>query len=589
MAEQIQGLPPGAVAEPIQGLPPGATVEPVQEEGFASRAKRFLTTPLKGETDVEKGERADIAKPPTEFDINHPYAGAGVRFLKGSDADATKELREMFTSPLGILLLATGGLGKLPGAIGTVAKGFQIGTGAGFGVEGLSKMLGGEDLSDRLSGGGQALLGFAGATEPVANSSLVREIKAGPSATDVMLHDRAMEVQGHIQQIQRNLHHVANEAYQGVVKAVDQANPDGVAPQSSVRNILLRNLSEYNHLDLPLPKTLRDVMAEPEGPLTNEPMASFQWLSDVQKLIGQNMKRDDLSQPIQQALVKSYGQVAGLMRRSAEAVDPELGQKFSDANGLYKQYYTDFASGTPFGKILAGQNAQQILGELNGPDRELVRRQIGSYKEYGADPRGIANDAKAYKLSKIKNIVAKSSERLASGFVPGADILIGGPLDRISKTPSVINWRAGQGPAAVPDMGTATPWYPTGSHSKIMNFSPMQAALPSGQYEAPPSGMQSFADNMVNDLATRSKLDAYFNSRQLGPGQYESGSSDLAAFAERLLQGLQKANPPQLPAGQYEMPASPVPPIASAGGRYVDGGMNQMMIELAQKLQQARQ
>jgi hypothetical protein len=485
--EPIKGLPPGAVAEPIQGLPPGATIEPIGQSG--SGVGHVLSEGWDEAKSIVSGILGAFGPPRNREEWGRygmdPTGGQLLLHRLLIDPTVAKyhsfekagaEGRGQPYDPKTMLAFLSM-LNPVSPDVTKLWDQSMSGDTSGAAARGAV------DVGALLAGSRSSQA--ADAAEAAGN--LGREFKGGADSTNVMLHDRAIEVQGHVQQVQRNLHHVANEAYQDVVKAVDQANPDGVLPQSAVRNVLLRNLREYNHLDLPLPKTLRDVMAEPEGPLTNEPMASFQWLSDIQKLIGQNMKRGDLSQPIQQALNKSYGQVANLMRKVADSVDPELGARFSEANGLYKQYYSDFAPGTPFGRILEGQNAKDILGELNGPNRELLRRQLNAYKEYGADPKGVQNDAKAYKLAKTKNIVAKSFSRLGS-VIPFAD-MVGYPVDRFMKTPTVINMRAGRGPYA-PDF--AQP--PIGAMSPIMNFPSVPRALPPGSYSMPPSGLGPLFD-----------------------------------------------------------------------------------------------
>jgi hypothetical protein len=80
----------------------------------------------------------------------------------------------MLTSPLGIAMATTGGLGEVPGAVGKVAKIAGKAAGIGFGAQGaeqaykggsemVNKGVNAENLSKTAGGVGQALLGSAGA------------------------------------------------------------------------------------------------------------------------------------------------------------------------------------------------------------------------------------------------------------------------------------------------------------------------------------------------------------------------------------------------------------------------------------------
>src|ERR1035437_3218973 len=188
---KIQGVPEGLTEEPlasttgIQGVPEGLTEESTQkphgaggswepEPSTASKVWEKSNEALLPAGRAEKEGKEYAEAPTTLAESEHPIQTGLKKFGAGMYSDTLGTARQMLTSPLGIAMATTGGLGEVPGAVGKVAKIAGKAAGIGFGAQGaeqaykggsemVNKGVNAENLSKTAGGVGQALLGSAGA------------------------------------------------------------------------------------------------------------------------------------------------------------------------------------------------------------------------------------------------------------------------------------------------------------------------------------------------------------------------------------------------------------------------------------------
>ena len=192
-----------------------AATPPAQEPGMLSKAWKWANTPLlpAGRAETE-GLQAATAPPPqpstdpNSFASQHPDLLAAWQGLKagtaGAYADSAATLRGV-TSPAVIATLGLGALGRVPGAIGKVAKAGQALASGVYGVQGgkqvfdagtepvktMYRMVTGDkpdpgevssspdEIQQSLSGAGTALMGGVGLTD-AATSKVQSAVKIDP-------------------------------------------------------------------------------------------------------------------------------------------------------------------------------------------------------------------------------------------------------------------------------------------------------------------------------------------------------------------------------------------------------------------------
>lgn len=226
---QIQGLPPGVTLRPVQsqpittkqsipGLPPGVTLRPIANPAQSTGTVQPSTTNLGGQTDQSSSaakhgllhrawdwvntpvfdnilphdvKTSDIVKAAAfekmygeayipgfnDFDTkaqlhlgDSPTKAAVRAFINGTAKD-TASTAAGFTSPVGVATIAAGGAGKLPGAVGQVARAVGPLAGTAFGLQGVHDVYqaGTENTPEawqqRLQGGAMIAGGTAAAGE----------------------------------------------------------------------------------------------------------------------------------------------------------------------------------------------------------------------------------------------------------------------------------------------------------------------------------------------------------------------------------------------------------------------------------------
>ncbi len=221
MADQIEGLPEGAVVRPLQaqeetappqsvgekssieGLPEGATVRPLstpstmggaggswEEPSTASKVWEKATTPLLSQPLIEKRATEYSTAAPTLSESEHPYRTAAKKFGAGVVGSTEKMARD-FSSPLGVATMAAGpivegaaeavpalkGLAEASPYIKPAMKYGQRAMGTLFGAQGAVEAGKGvkqayeeggftpETAEQTLGGAGIAAMGGAGALE----------------------------------------------------------------------------------------------------------------------------------------------------------------------------------------------------------------------------------------------------------------------------------------------------------------------------------------------------------------------------------------------------------------------------------------
>jgi hypothetical protein len=98
---------------------PATTQEAVQSKpGFLGRAWDFVNRPLVTEDSDEQRARAYSTSAPSNFDVKHPIISGAAKGAAGAFADTSKTLRQLATSPLG--LITVGSAPALKGVAGAI-------------------------------------------------------------------------------------------------------------------------------------------------------------------------------------------------------------------------------------------------------------------------------------------------------------------------------------------------------------------------------------------------------------------------------------------------------------------------------------
>lgn len=171
-------------------------IDPVPKAGLWNRATTGLIPPERispqGVTEEVRRRGPMPGQSPTDFAME--------TFAHGVSEDLGKTMSS-FTSPLSIGTMALGPLGKVPGAVGTIARIAEPVVATGFGIHGASEMMTprqpGEDLPEeirrRLTGASQAIIGGIAPGKAVyQNRALAtqaakgaRSILIGPDIKDI--------------------------------------------------------------------------------------------------------------------------------------------------------------------------------------------------------------------------------------------------------------------------------------------------------------------------------------------------------------------------------------------------------------------
>jgi hypothetical protein len=298
-------------------------------------------------------------------------------------------------------------------------------------------MLKGVSKAPEIASGKSEIVGAASKVGEVAKTAPKEVLGVGPSsermAADRIAHGQA--VKEHISNVEDAVHEEAKAGARGIDSAVDEAHPDGFFDKSGVRMGVRNALGEISKIPEKWPASVGKLLAEEKTTRTTGPTVggramdlsnpndlrayenykkagvftpeeiqriegaekSPNWtMEQVRQLrseVGRDLGRYENKGAVGAALNNVYGYLSGEMRKAAATVGKE--SEFLENNADYTQWKNDFHR-SPLKKVLNGQTSQGILSALSDERTQSI---MDKYKDYGADPDALKQEAKRATIS----------------------------------------------------------------------------------------------------------------------------------------------------------------------------------------------
>lgn len=274
-------------------------------------------------------------------------------------------------------------------------------------------------------------------SEVLSRASRIAEEGVSPALTQQSarrviqkhLFDRAEKVQAHVNEVEKAVKARDSSNWQHIEKTVDNATPEGAIDLGKIGRETGESVKQAVKIPEKVPQVVRDVAAgakEPpmiagltaadsryapmlkklieSGGITEDDIplgpATFAKVRQFRTKLGRELQSPSLSGESRAVGWKLYNELTSSMRDAAGKHG--LAGAFKDANEFHAQYRDDFGKGTPLGKVMAGDNPHEIVGPLSSAKTaEQARRAAGRYKQFGANPAMLDQEAKIF--SKYKS------------------------------------------------------------------------------------------------------------------------------------------------------------------------------------------
>jgi hypothetical protein len=190
--------------------------------------------------------------------------------------------------------------------------------------------------------------------------------------------------------------------------------------------------------------------ANVEAPQASTPGDNYSHaqLWQLTQKLGRELPSFDKSGVAGAAAYKTYDFFRNKLQSTADTNG--FGKDWTRAKGDYQGWVRDFLK-SPLQKVVSGQNATDIMSPLTGKSSEQVKGILEKYRDYGADPDALKQEASRYSVgqSGVKAGHLSGWQMAASAmFPPYGAARIGIPM--VMRQPEVMDAISGSGLKNIP-------------------------------------------------------------------------------------------------------------------------------------------